>query len=207
MLSGIYYYQGEKNLLTSSDGLSIFKKLINGCCLLSSKFLIIDTDYLDNRNKQKLFYRNIGNILDYAASRHIILCLDIHGQWCCNGKNAACIVKKISHPNLKINYCTGNVIYWGNSKPEEDIEYALPYLGRVHLKDSMGKQGDYNFPALGDGVIDFKKILLKLKYFKGPISIEVELNGGNNSFEEIDNALLKSRNFLIKIMPGSMSSS
>jgi L-ribulose-5-phosphate 3-epimerase len=199
-LSGIYYYQGQDSLLTCTDGLNLFQKLIDGCCLLSSKFLITDTDYMDDRKKQNLFYKTIGNILDYAALRDVILCLDVHGPWCCNGKTAANIIQNISHPNLKINYCTGNAIYWGNSRPEDDIDYALPFLGRVHLKDSTGKLKDYNFPALGDGTIDFKKILLKLKDFRGPVSIEVELDGKNNSLEEINTAILQSRNYIMKIM-------
>jgi sugar phosphate isomerase/epimerase len=199
-INGIYYYQGQETLLTDTDGLCIFQKLLDGCRLLSSKFLITDTDYMDDGKKQKMFYKTIGNILDYAASRDVILCLDVHGPWCCNGKIAAGIIKNVSHPNLKINYCTGNAIYWGNTRPEDDIDYALPFLGRVHLKDSMGKPKDYNFPALGDGTIDFKKILLKLQDFRGPVSVEVELDGKNNSLDEINTAIVQSRSYLMKIM-------
>jgi len=112
------------------DPFVLFKRLIDGCRLLSSKFLITDTDYMDDGKKQKLFYKNIRNVLDYAASKDLILCLDVHGPWCCNGKTAASIIKNVSHPNLKINYCTGNAIYWGNSRPEDDIDCTLPFLGR-----------------------------------------------------------------------------
>jgi sugar phosphate isomerase/epimerase len=199
-VSGIYYYQGQKSLLTNAEGLNIFYKLIDGCCLLSSKYLITDTDYMDDRKKQKIFYKTIGNVLDYASSKDIILCLDIHGLWCCNGETAASIIQNVSHPNLKINYCTGNAIYWGNSRPEYDIDYTLPYLGRVHLKDSMGKPKDYNFPALGGGTIDFKKIFLKLKNFKGPVSVEVELDGRNKSLKQINTAIIQSRRYLMKIL-------
>ena len=85
--------------MTHSNGLKIFKKLIDVCFRLSSKFLITDTDYIDDGKKQKLFYKNIENVLDYAKSKGLTICLDIHGPWCCNGKTAASIVKKISRPN------------------------------------------------------------------------------------------------------------
>ena len=198
-LSGIYYYQGQENLFIDSSGLKIFK-IIDGCCLLSSKFLITDMDFINNEKKWGLFYKNIGGVLEYAAIKGIIICFDIHGQWCCNGKNAAYIINKVGHPNLKINYCTGNAIYWGNSKPEDDIDYALPFLGRVHLKDSTGRPRDYDFPALGEGIINFENILFKLKDFKGPVSIEVELDGKNNSLKEINTAMLRSRDFLKDII-------
>lgn len=81
----------------------------------------------------------------------------------------------------KLHYCTGNVIYWGDVKPEEDIEYALPYIGRLHLKDSTRQHKNYNFPALGENIINFKKIFKLLIDTDVPVSAEVELNGADNT--------------------------
>ena len=88
---------------------------------------------------------------------------------CNTGKIGAEIIKTINHPNIKLNYDTANVVFYGNTRPEEDMKYALPYMGYVHLKESgNGKFGEWNFPALGEGVLDFDKIFDMLKQFDGP---------------------------------------
>jgi len=195
-LNGVYHYQGEDSCFLREEELNVFKKVVDGAKLLGLKYLITDTDIINTEEKQKKFYKNIQVIADYAGAMNIIICLDIHGKWCRDGKRTSEIIREVNHPNLKINYCTGNAIYWGNSKPEEDIKYALPFIARIHLKDSSGKYQDYNFPALGEGVINFEKIFNLIKDFNGPISAEVELDGMNNSLQEINKAVTKSYKFL-----------
>ena len=87
-------------------------------------------------------------------------------------------------------------MYFGGIKPEYDIEYALPYMAFMHLKDKSGEQKEWNFPALGEGEINFKKIFKLIKDYNGPISIEVELTQKDHTIEEVNTALKKSYNFL-----------
>ncbi len=62
----------------------------------------------------------------------------------------------------------------------------MPYIGSIHLKDHKGSKGDYNFPALGEGYINWKKIFeITSKYnFKGPFMAEIELQGPQVIIEE-----------------------
>ena len=102
--------------------------------------------------------------------------------------------------NIKINYDPANVRFYEGVNPEEDIEVIMPYMGSIHLKDHKGFKGDYNFPALGEGYINWKKIFeITNKYhFKGPFITEIELQGPKVIIEEkqIDQSQKVSYDFL-----------
>ena len=82
---------------------------------------------------------------------------------------------------------------------DDDISAAVRSLGRrivhVHIKDAKGTPGDYQFPPLGQGVIDFKGFMVALKEvdYNGVLSIEYEANafGYEQTEEEIVNGSLQ----------------
>jgi sugar phosphate isomerase/epimerase len=49
----------------------------------------------------------------------------------------------------------------------------------VHLKDTVGGKGVWNFPALGTGTVDFARVLeiLDRAGYSGPYSVELEFQG------------------------------
>jgi sugar phosphate isomerase/epimerase len=191
-----YYYKGGQDLFSKEKILDEFKRMIEIADSLNINYITTDTDEVRNEQDEKEFYKYINAIGNLAAEFKIKICVDIHGSWFCNGVKAGKIIKKVNNPNVGINYCTGNAIYWGNSRPEEDIKYVIPFLFKVHLKDSSGIFQDYNFPALGQGTVDFTKILSVLKEFKGPYIAELELSNKKTPLSDINRAFKKSYNYL-----------
>lgn len=176
-----------------------FKKVLDFAGLAGVRYVNTDTGEIKNKEDENKFYNDISIIGDYAKTKDVTVCLEMHGEWCNNGKIGAEIIKKINNQNIKLNYDTANVIFFGNVRPEDDLPYALPYTGYIHLKDSgNGKTKEWNFPALGEGVIDFDKIFEMLKKFDGPASVEIEFDGKEHSLEEINSAVKKSYDFLKK---------
>jgi len=49
----------------------------------------------------------------------------------------------------------------------------------VHLKDKLGEGKVWNFPAIGEGDIDFARVLgiLDKGGYTGPVSVEIEFVG------------------------------
>ena len=70
---------------------------------------------------------------------------------------------------------------------------------KVHIKDSSGIFQDYNFPAIGEGKVDFSKIFNELKDFSGPYVVELELSNKRLPLSEINHAFKKSYNYLNNI--------
>lgn len=188
----VYFYLMKENAVPR------LKKVIEVAREIGIYYVITDTGEIgmEEDDKKAVFFRDIIEIAEFAESKNITLCFEIHGGWYSNGKQVAEIIKKIDHPNVRLNYDTGNAIYFGDTRPEEDLQYAIPYMGFMHLKDKSGKPAEWNFPALGDGDIDFSNIFSQIKDYSGPMSIEVELTQGDHTLKEINEALRRSSIFL-----------
>jgi L-ribulose-5-phosphate 3-epimerase len=185
--------------LMQEDSVENFKAVLDFAGLAGVRFVTTDTGEVKNADDEKKFYDDIAELADHAKDKGITICFEMHGKWCNNGRKGAEIIKTIEHPNIKLNYDTGNVILYGNTRPEEDLKYALPYMGHLHLKDhGTGKLGEWNFPALGSGVLDFDKIFDLLKDYEGPSSVEMEFEGKEHTLDEINQAVKESFEFLNK---------
>ena len=127
------------------------------------------------------FMSNIGVLADAAAARNIMLGIEIHGDITSSGKKAIPLIQKINHPNVRINYDTANIEFYDKgTKAEDDLAETVPYLVHAHFKDHIGGARQWNFPAPGEGEINFARLLdiLDKGGYTGPISVEIEFAEG-----------------------------
>ncbi len=183
--------------MMKEDTVKNYKAVIDFTSRANVSYITTDAGEVKDSDDEKKFYSDIAELADYAKDKDVTICLEMHGNWLNTAQKGVEVIKKIDHPNVKLNYDTSNVIFYGGVRPEEDIEAALPYMGYLHLKDhGSGKKEDWNFPALGEGVVDFEKIFDSVKGYSGPISVEIEFDGKEHSLEEINEAVKKSYDFL-----------
>ncbi|MCK9177210.1 MAG: sugar phosphate isomerase/epimerase, partial [Clostridiales bacterium] len=100
---------------------------------------------------------------------------------------------------VKINYDTANAIFYGDVDVVQDMEAVIDDIAYIHLKDKAGPKDVWNFPALGEGYVDFENIfkLLKNRQNDAPLSIEIEFTErGPRDADEVDAALVTSANYL-----------
>jgi L-ribulose-5-phosphate 3-epimerase len=87
-------------------------------------------------------------------------------------------MKQLNHPYLKLNFDTGNVLYYNQGIDlGEALNKIREHVRHVHLKDTNGRCRDWHFPALGaGGAVDFAlvKRLLDEAQYTGPYSLEIE---------------------------------
>jgi L-ribulose-5-phosphate 3-epimerase len=129
---------------------------------------------------EKAFLRNIGHLADAAEKAGVVVALEIHGDIMATGEKALPLLRKIGRPRaIKVNYDTGNVEYYGGVRAVDDLPKIVPHLAHVHLKDTAGGRGVWDFPALGSGVVDFRRVLeiLRTAGYAGPCSVELEFRG------------------------------
>ena len=87
---------------------------------------------------------------------------------------------------------TANVFYYNrNVTAEGELAQIAEYVASVHLKDTDGGFESWHFPALGEGVVNFRACidLLEQRGFSGPFTLELEGIKG----EELTEALAKER--------------
>jgi L-ribulose-5-phosphate 3-epimerase len=133
------------------------------------------------------FKANVRALADEAQEAGVRLCLETDSNLLPTAETGVRLLEEIGHPGIRINYDPGNVRYYAGADPNEDVKYAFPSLGHVHLKDQRGGKGVADFPPLGEGEIDIPSLLFDLRSieFTGPVSMEIEFTNYEwPSFEE-----------------------
>ena len=137
-------------------------------------------------------YDRLGAIGENAAPAGIKVCLETHPDMIHNGDIALQTMQAINHPNICVNFDTGNVYYYNhNVTAVTEVQKVLGHVGAVHLKDTNGGYRTWHFPTLGEGVVDFKAVFQTLNDagFYGPFTMELEGVEGEN----LDEAGAKAR--------------
>ena len=122
-------------------------------------------------------YDRLRAIGENAAPSGIKVCLETHPDLIHNGDIALETMQAVNHPNICVNFDTGNVYYYNhNVTAVGEVQKVIPHVGAVHLKDTNGGYRTWHFPALGEGVVDFKAVFQTLNDagFYGPFTMELE---------------------------------
>ena len=81
-----------------------------------------------------------------------------------NAERGAELIKSFNSPHLRMNYDISNALTCteGGTRPETDIDFALPISAYMHLKDATRIDGRWRYTAIGSGEIDYQALLTKL---------------------------------------------
>ncbi|KPJ86777.1 MAG: hypothetical protein AMS17_10990 [Spirochaetes bacterium DG_61] len=170
--------------LTNQEGVDAFKRRMDLASELGVGVLITGTGKWSKERDLDNFYANIEEVSDYAKKHNLLVTLETHGNGFTgeshtgSGKHYLPIIKHINRENVRICYDTANVIFYEGVRPEEDIVYVENYLGYLHVKDKKLLRGVLNFPALGQGNVNFSRIfeVFRRVNYTGPFSVEIELS-------------------------------
>lgn len=196
--------------LVSDDGAAEFRKALDLCRALDITMITTSTGgHADTSSgsldaQRDAFLSRIGPLADEAAADGITICLETHGGLLATGAIAADLVRRIGKPNVGINYDPGNVIFYGDTRPEGDVSTALDLIKHVHVKDQIGGAGVWNFPTVGTGEVGFEAIFAALDAagFTGPCSIELEFQGEPwPSLDDVNRAMAESYQFVRRFVP------
>lgn len=144
---------------------------------------------------------------DVAAGLGIAVVLETHPDLATNGSVALKTMQKVNHPNVRINFDTGNIYFYNRRRRTPDeLAIILDFVSAVHLKDTTGRYKAFEFPALGDGVVEFPEVfaMLDRREFPGPYTLELEgVEGQSYTRQERLEMVEKSVDYLraIGVMP------
>ena len=128
------------------------------------------------------------------------LVLETHGEHGTAARLRA-ITDMIGSKRVRICYDTANAIFYGDVEGTEDLEGAIDSIGYLHIKDKAGDRHEWDFPALGEGYVDFPAIFSVLSSHANPspLSVEIEFTkSGPGNREEVDKAVMTSADYLRK---------
>lgn len=142
--------------------------------------------------------RHIQNLTPFLEEYDLDLVLENHGEHA-TGQVIKEIVELVGSTRVSVNYDTANVIYFAGVNPLVDLPRCIDRVGYMHIKDKIGGKGEWNFPALGKGAIDFPAILRLLGKAGNdcPLSIEIEFtSAGSKDLAEVNQAVRDSYAYL-----------
>ena len=156
-----------------------------------------DESYADNSE----LVNNINTFSQLLQEYNMTLVLEVHGEHG-SGRILNEIVSLIDSDRVKIAYDTANALFYGDVNLNEDLNECVDNIAYIHLKDKSGERTEWNFPALGEGNINFLEVIniLEANDNLSPLSIEIEFTDkGPKDLNEVNEALVTSRNYLVSI--------
>jgi sugar phosphate isomerase/epimerase len=155
-------------------GIAGMRRLIDNCATVKAENLLMGG--IGDENLYALYYKAIAETCDYAAEKGIGISVKPHGGLNATGPQCRKTVEEtVGHKNFRIWYDPGNIYYYSNGElsPVDDAATVDGLVVGMCVKDYVHpKQVDV---TPGDGMVDFAKVLARLKqggFTKGALVVE-----------------------------------
>jgi sugar phosphate isomerase/epimerase len=127
----------------------------------------------DKPERYAHYFKIMADAAAYAQERGIKLVMKPHGGGSGASEEILNAIKAVGHPNFKIWYDAGNIIYYTGKDPVAELEPIVQHVTGFCAKDCGSLKGDVMI-QFGTGKVDFAGVFRKLKSagFNGPIMVE-----------------------------------
>lgn len=123
-----------------------------------------------------------------AADYGVTLMIETHPDLATNGAITLATMRAVDHPAVRVNFDPANMYYYNRrADARRDLEMIAPYVAGVHLKDTPGGFEEWDFPALGTGVVDFPVLfqIMDAAGYDGPYTVEIDGQRGGELTEDL----------------------
>ncbi len=142
----------------------------------------------------------LGAVARVAGRHGVTVLIETHPGLAPNAETALRTIAAMTPAVVQINFDPANVEFYNHGlDPVAELTRMAPHVGGVHLKDTAGGFGEWNFPALGEGHVDFAGIIRELSRvgFAGPLTLEVDgVQGESRSVEMLVSRIQRSLDHL-----------
>jgi len=128
---------------------------------------------VDKPEEYAHYYQVMSDAAAFAQERRIKLVMKPHGGGSGASSEIMAAMKAVGHPNFKIWYDAGNIIYYTGKDPIEELKPIAQHVTGFCAKDCGAVKGDVMI-QFGTGKVDFTAVFATLKNagFDGPIMVE-----------------------------------
>jgi sugar phosphate isomerase/epimerase len=119
------------------------------------------------------YHKIMADAAAFGQERGIKVVMKPHGGGSGSSDEILHAMKAVGHPNFKIWYDAGNIIFYTGKDPVAELEPIAQHVTGFCAKDCGAQKGDVMI-QFGTGKVDFVGVFKKLKAagFNGPIMVE-----------------------------------
>ncbi len=183
------------NPLTVPEGIKSVRRQIDNAKMLDLEFLL--TFGVNQAVDYENYYRIMADAAAYGQERGLKLVLKPHGGGSGAAEEIIRCLAQVKHPNFKIWYDAGNIIYYTGKDPVEQLKPIAEHVTGFCAKDCDKPKGEV-FLEFGTGKVDFAAVFGELKRagFHGPVMVECCAKPPGATAEVITAAARKNREYL-----------
>jgi sugar phosphate isomerase/epimerase len=134
----------------------------------------------DRPERYAHYFKIMSDAAAFAQERGIKLVMKPHGGGSGASEEILSAIKTVAHPNFKIWYDAGNIVYYTGKDPVAELEPIVEHVTGFCAKDCVvgpdakGALKPDVMVQFGTGKVDFAGVFKKLKSagFNGPIMVE-----------------------------------
>ncbi len=119
------------------------------------------------------YYKLMQDAAAYGQERGLKVVLKPHGGASGAAEEITHCLEKVKHPNFKIWFDAGNIIYYTGKDPLEQLKPVVQHVTGLCAKDCEAERGSV-WLQFGTGKVDFRALFGELKQagFNGPLMVE-----------------------------------
>lgn len=174
--------------LDTPVGVEALRQRIAFAVAVGARIVTTGTGHTEAPAAAERFFALAPTWIADAEAQGVTIALESHGGLTGTGAAARQTIERLASPWVRVNYDPANVIYYAGLRPEPDLPLVAPYVAHVHVKDSAGQRGAWDFPTPGQGTIDFASLFRTLRAvgYAGPYSAELEQPGRSLAQQDDD---------------------
>ncbi len=160
-----------KNGVPLADAIADTRKQLENGRTVGVQFAL--TFGVDRPEHYAQYFKVMADAAAFAQERGIKLVLKPHGGGSGASDEIRNALKAVAHPNFKVWYDAGNIIYYTGKDPIAELAPIAEHVTGFCAKDCGAPKGDVMI-QFGTGKVDFPGVFRKLKSagFNGPIMVE-----------------------------------
>ncbi|OBX06170.1 xylose isomerase [Gallibacterium salpingitidis] len=199
----------------STDNLfDIFSPRLKFANLIGAKYINVCTTKLELKSK---LIDNLKSLKPLLEKNNCVLCIENAGDYNFNAfvdlNDALEILNQLDRKFYAINFDPGNMVTYDKTlNVIEQSLMSIKYCQHFHIKDVIIEDNKFKFLPIGDGIIDYHKIVKELKNNNISCSLEIPLRiyreldstpkrlSNKVDIDLIESTLIKSREYISNII-------
>jgi sugar phosphate isomerase/epimerase len=160
-----------KNELPLDGQIQDMRRQIDNGRTVGVEFLL--TFGVDHPKYYDNYYKLMQDAAAYSQDHGLKLVLKPHGGASGAAEEILRCLERVNHPNFKIWFDAGNIIYYTGKDPLEQLKLVAAHVTGFCAKDCDKEHGNV-WLEFGQGKVDFRAVFTELKRagFNGPVMVE-----------------------------------